>query len=195
MKCFANYFGGKTKLAPRYGRPQREHVIEPFAGFAGYSTVWEPKKVTLIERDHVVCGVWKFLRRASASEIMALPVGINSLDELPPHLCQEARDLIGFWLQRGKEKPTKRLSQQTRDGRFRYNFWESPIRHRIASQVERIKHWHIIEGDYTEAPDVEAHWFVDPPYEKAGVAYVHNQIDRAALAAMVPQPQGLRAGL
>ena len=113
---------------------------------------------------------------------MALAVGIDSLDELPPHLCQEARDLIGFWLQRGKEKPTKRLSQQTRDGRFRYNFWESPIRHRIASQVERIKHWHIIEGDYTEAPDVEAHWFVDPPYEKAGVTYVHNQLDRSALA-------------
>jgi len=28
--------------------------------------------------------------------------------------------------------------------------------------------WRVIEGDYSEAPDIEATWFVDPPYHVSG---------------------------
>jgi site-specific DNA-adenine methylase len=88
MQPFIPYYGGKWKLAQRLGPPQRTHVIEPFAGGAGYSCFWEPKKVTLIERDPVVYGVWKFLQKASAKELMRLPSNIWHIDELPSRLCR-----------------------------------------------------------------------------------------------------------
>lgn len=58
------------------------------------------------------------------------------------------------------------------------------MRERVASQVTTIRHWQIIEGDYTAAPDLEATWFIDSPYEGAGRHYVHGSrgIDYAALA-------------
>jgi hypothetical protein len=35
MQPFFRYFGGKWKLAKRYGRPRCEHVIEPLRGRCG----------------------------------------------------------------------------------------------------------------------------------------------------------------
>ena len=115
MQPFFLYFGSKWKLAERLGPPQRDHVIEPFAGSAGYSVFWEPKKVTLIERDPVVCGVWKFLQRTSPTELMRLPSNISHVDELPSRVCQEARSLIGFWFNHGLEphRPPLQLGEAT----------------------------------------------------------------------------------
>ena len=75
MQPFFLYYGGKWRLAERLGPPQRHHVIEPFAGSAGYSCFWEPKKVTLIERDPLVVGVWKFLKASFASRVEATAFG------------------------------------------------------------------------------------------------------------------------
>lgn len=52
-------------------------------------------------------------------------------------------------------------------------------------QVGKIRHWRIIEGSYESAPDVEATWFIDPPYEVAGNQYPCSaaDIDFAALGA------------
>ncbi len=91
MRTFCVFYGGKWKLARYYGPPQYEHVIEPTAGFAGYSTYWEPKFVTLVERDPVIAGIWRYLIKATAKEILSLPVDIDFLDELPSSVCQEAR--------------------------------------------------------------------------------------------------------
>ena len=81
MRPFCVFYGGKWKLARYYGPPQHDEVRETFAGFAGYSTYWEPKRVTLIERDPVIAGVWRYLIKATAKEILSLPVDIDSLDE------------------------------------------------------------------------------------------------------------------
>lgn len=36
---------------------------------------------------------------------------------------------------------------------------------RLVSQVDRIRHWTIIEGSWEQAPDVNAHWHIEPPYD------------------------------
>lgn len=43
----------------------------------------------------------------------------------------------------------------------------------------------MICGDYTDAPDVAATWFIDPPYQIAGREYRHDSraIDYTALGA------------
>jgi hypothetical protein len=55
----------------------------------------------------------------------------------------------------------------------------------MAANVHKVKHWKLIVGDYTEAPDIEATWFVDPPYKSgpgAGYAHGSDTIDYDALA-------------
>jgi hypothetical protein len=191
MQRFFSYFGGKWKLAKRYGPPQTDHVIEPFAGSVGYSCYWEPKKVTIVDRDPVICGVWKFLQRVSPEELMRLPSKISDLDELPPRVCQEARWLIGFWFDTGAVRPVARRSNWARMPIRSPYFWSETVKRRIASQVGRIRHWKIIEGSYDEAPDIEAHWHIDPPYDNpAGQLYRFSKIDRKALAKWCKSRRG-----
>jgi len=62
----------------------------------------------------------------------------------------------------------------------------------LASQVERIRHWTVIEGSYEHAPDVGATWFIDPPYQVAGKHYRFSKIDFQRLAAWVESRAGLK---
>jgi hypothetical protein len=153
--------------------------IEPFAGGAGYSTYWEPKRVTLLEIDPVLASVWRYLIRVKPQEIMSIPTDIESLDELNG-VCEEAKHLVGYWFNRGARQPINRRTSWARTSRFRSSFWGQQVRQRLAAQVERIRHWRIVEGSYQNAPDVEAHWHVDPPYQS--VNYYGSDLDYPALA-------------
>src|SRR6516165_2791053 len=107
MRPFFPYFGAKFKLARILGRPRHERVIEPSAGSAGFSCYWEPPRVTLVERDPVIYGVWSYLIKVRPPEIMKLPSNIDSLDELPPWVPEEARNLTGLWFNRALPQPAK----------------------------------------------------------------------------------------
>jgi len=50
--------------------------------------------------------------------------------------------------------------------------------------LTKIRHWQVIEGDYTVAPDWQAHWFVDPPYQRAGHKYKGKTPGPAEYAAI-----------
>jgi hypothetical protein len=42
-------------------------------------------------------------------------------------------------------------------------------------QLPKIRHWRIIEGDWHQAPNVDAHFHVDPPYSgQSGRTYKYN---------------------
>jgi hypothetical protein len=190
MQLFFPYYGGKLKLARDLGRPQRDIVVEPFAGSAGFSTFWEPRAVTLIERDPVVFGVWDYLQKAAPAELLRLPSNISSLDQLPSAVCQEARWLIGFWMNHGLAVPSARRSNWARQTRYHGRFWSKTVKLRLASQVERIRHWKLIEGSYECAPDIEAHWHIDPPYKTTGHPYRFNGIKHEMLAKWCVQRRG-----
>lgn len=72
-------------------------------------------------------------------------------------------------------------------------FWGAPVRERLAMQVESIRHWKLIEGSYTKAPQRIATWFIDPPYEKAGKSYRYGsrQLDFDRLANWCRSRRGL----
>jgi hypothetical protein len=97
---------------------------------------------------------------------------------------------VGWWFNRATREPSQRRSNWARSVRYRHLFWGQKIRARIAGQVGRIKDWTIIEGDYTLAPDIEAHWFIDAPYSIAGRHYRVNGIDYAHLAEWCRQRRG-----
>lgn len=186
LRPFWRYYGGKYRAAPRYPRPMLDTIVEPFAGAAGYATRYAAHNVILIEKYQVIAEIWRYLIGVSASEILRIPANVQHVDDLPLWVPQPARDLIGWWLNAATVSPRKQLSVGRKrlalTGR-KFEGWTEATRARVASQVDHIRHWQIIEGDYTNAPDIAATWFIDPPYNnRAGSYYVESDVDYAKLA-------------
>lgn len=185
LRLFFTYLGGKYRAVPHYPEPRYDTIIEPFAGSAGYAVRYPDREVVLIEKDDKIAAVWRYLLNTSADDIAALPLigeGWATTDDLT-HLPDGARYLIGLWLSKATTSPRKTPSRWALT-RPDASYWGPRVRERIAQQVSRIEHWTIIHGDYTEAPDVVATWFIDPPYVVGGHQYPHGSsgIDYAALA-------------
>lgn len=189
LRPFFPYYGSKWLLAPRYEAPRFDRIVEPFAGGAGYSLRYPSRDVVLCDLDPIICALWRYLIGASRKEILALPLMElgQSTDDLS--VCQEAKWLIGFWLNpasaNGGNKTLSKWSRQNlieRPG----SVWSARTRSRIARQVPAIRHWTVIEGNYADLDVSEpATWFVDPPYQAAGRHYRKGSkdIDFAHLGA------------
>lgn len=176
---FWRYYGGKWRAATLYPGPRHKLIVEPFAGAAGYALRHAHHEVLLIDASEKICAVWDYLIRATSAEIRALPDPVRgvSVDEFD--VPQEARWLMGLWYGGGAESPRQRPSPWSiRD--------MASTRERAARQVDSIRHWRIVHGTYRDAPDVEATWYVDPPYQgRAGRKYPcgSDAIDYADLGA------------
>ncbi|NRA03765.1 MAG: DNA adenine methylase [Myxococcales bacterium] len=181
MRPFFSYYGGKWRAAPRYPKPMFGTIVEPFAGSAGYALRYPNLRVRLIDADPIIAGLWAYLIGVSEREISELPDVPNegTVDDLD--VCEDARHLIGFWLNGSCASPRKRPGLWMRSGEGG-PWWGPQARHRIASQLASIRHWTITHGSYADAPDVEATWFVDPPYQDAGKHYRHSAVDFPHLA-------------
>jgi site-specific DNA-adenine methylase len=190
VKPMFSYFGSKYKLAKLYGAPRHDTVIEPFAGSAAYSLFWEPKRVILLDKNPVIASVWQYLIGASESEILALPDDFERIQDLD--ISAGAKALMGFWVGKGKASPGLTRSKWAREYRDSPDckVWGAAVRKRISSQLEKIRHWEVICGDYTQAPDLEAHWFIDPPYIAAGRRYPVKDVNYDALGEWSRQRKG-----
>jgi site-specific DNA-adenine methylase len=177
------YYGRKKQLAKHYPEPQHDIIVEPFAGAAAYSLHgdrWK-KQVKLIEKDQQVVEIWKWLTTtATKQSIMAMPLltpGEKSSEFL--HIIHAASKQAFHY------KTIKVTPVLARN-------WEIS-RRTFAENIHKIRHWEIIEGDYTTAPDVQATWFIDPPYQGApGEGYRHSSkhLDYDALAQWTHSRKG-----
>jgi site-specific DNA-adenine methylase len=186
MKPFWRYYGGKFRAAPRYPKPLHRTIVEPFAGAAGYSLRYHDHDVVLVERYAVVAEIWRFLIGSSPSDIRKIPE-VEDVDELPSWVSEGGRALVGFCMNDAATSPCKRISKGRLKLRGMGRHFEGWCRARIeliASQVDLIKHWKIIEGDFELSPSARATWFVDPPYQLAGRYYKHtlSTLDYSRLA-------------
>lgn len=177
LRPFFTFFGGKWRLALNYQPPKHDLIIEPFAGSAGYSVTYHRHRVILVEKDPRIASVWRYLISATREDILSLP-------ELPPgqtihelDVCDGARNLIGFWCVSGGAHPQSIIPTKTRlTARPGTRWHQSSIRERLIKQVDHIKHWEILEGDFHSLENFNATWFIDPPYTKTGHFY-HHTID------------------
>ena len=159
------YYGRKKKLAKFYPQPKYDTLIEPFAGSAAYSLHgdnWQ-KNVILIEKDERIYKIWKwFIEEATEQDILNLP-DLKEGDYTSDFLQILHMVTKGAFV-RKKVKVTKIMERNWRINK--------PA---MAKNLYKVKHWQIINGDYSDAPDVEATWFIDPPYfSDAGMGYNHN---------------------
>lgn len=170
------YYGGKWRAAPRYPPPEHGLIIEPFAGAAGYACRYSDRDVLLIDRSPTIAGIWAWLIGATRSDVLDLPGPPDggAVDDIDAP--QGARDLVGFWMNNGASAPSKRPSRWVRDRPDKCG-WEW-ARTRVAEIVDGIRHWKVQCGTYTDAPGIEATWFVDPPYQTpAGRHYPFSDVD------------------
>lgn len=177
------YYGRKKQIAKHYPTSNYETIIEPFAGAAAYAFHGEnwTKNVHLFEKDPRVVAIWKWLiEDATSQEIKSLPElkpGEKSSEFL--HIIH-AVTKMAFAYRTIKVTPV--LARN----------WE--ISRRVMSDnLHKIKHWTIVCGDYSFAPNIEATWFIDPPYKnQPGMGYKFSSalIDYNALASWAKSRKG-----
>lgn len=179
LRPFWRYYGGKWRAAPMYPQPMHRKIVELFAGAAGYSLRYADHEVTLVEANPMIAAIWRWLVSVHAHEVEALPEVILHIDELPSWVPEEARCLVRFCLCVAQARPSNTLSAGFRRQHEEHptwtRGWDARQRSMVAAQVSRIRHWKIIEGDYSRALgliDEHTTTFVDPPYfNKAGEKY------------------------
>lgn len=175
---FFTYYGGKNRAAKLYPPPMHDTIIEPFAGSAGYSMNYPGRQVILRDLDPIISGTWRYLINVPESEIAMLPdiEPGQTVDDLD--VSQEARWLIGWWLNKGSSTPKRRpltfMLRYPEGGPY----WGPRVRDRIIQQLPAIRHWQVELGGYESSPDRRATWFIDPPYRAAGK---HYRFDSAGL--------------
>ena len=168
-----SYYGAKTNIIDYYPAPKFDKIIEPFAGTARYSLKYFDRDILLIDKYDVIVKIWKWMQKCSPSDILKLPRFIKKEQNINDFNfdCDEAKYLFGFLLKKGVERPQKKSTKWVYE--MRPNFINYSLK-RISSNLFKIKHWKIELDDYKNVKNENATWFIDPPYQFGGHAYVES---------------------
>ena len=151
-----NYFGSKYTLAKTYQPPKHDVIVEPFAGSAQYAMYWmiERSDITcvLYDTDPRVLASWTRILEATPEEIVAWSMKLG--DPVVDYI-----DLANYG--GGNKIANARIVKKFNTSKYRWARTRAATDGRVT----------IIEGDYTEAPDIEATWFIDSPYQHQGHNY------------------------
>lgn len=153
------YYGGKGNLVRwgYYPEPQHDTIIEPFAGAARYSLRYgRDRKVILIDKSPVIMEIWRWLQTVTETELAMLPM-LQPGERIPDIEPQGAKWFMGFVFNQGSESPRSHAGKYIE--RLHQVGWK-----RYFANLAKIRDWTLIEGDYQDAPDIKATWFIDPPY-------------------------------
>ncbi len=166
-----SYYGAKTNLVNLYPPPKYSKIIEPFAGTARYALKYFDREVLLVDKYPVIVEIWKYLQSCSEKDILSLPRTLNSGEYLHAITfdCEAQKNFYGFIVGCGADRPRMKAPDRKtaqRPNHINYNL------QRVAKNLFKIKHWEIQLGTFEDIPNQPATWFIDPPYEFGGEAYV-----------------------
>jgi len=180
-----SYYGSKSKIVDYYPPPKHGRIIEPFAGSARYSLKHFDNDVLLVDKYEVVIRIWKWLQQCSKQDILNLPKFETGIDLRECNLSEDELLFLGMCAGIASTQPRFKISPYAGEQNGRKNRFK-----RIADSLFKIKHWDIRLGSYEDLPNEKATWFIDPPYQFGGHAYIENKIDFDFLAAWVKERQG-----
>jgi len=160
--------------------------MEPFAGSARYSLLHSDHQVWINELNPRICRIWRWIQQTTRQDIERLP-------ELKPGedirairwLSEVERDLMGLSITFAQAVPANIFTGWAvrKDGC-------KLLKRRLLEHVEDVRDWRITNFDYFHLPDIEATWFVDPPYQFARSRYPEDDIDYKELAAWCQSRRG-----
>lgn len=187
-----SYYGGKKKIVKMYPKPMYNTIIEPFAGGAWYSLLYPNKMVLLNELYLPIYEMWDWLIHTAESQDIPTTPFQQGEDIRTRGFQTPLKTLIGFNINRGASTPNN-IVQKWACQRKGNPFFASTTKFaldRARLLLPVIKHWEITNLSYDELPNVEATWFIDPPYQHGGQYYVHNSIDYHKLRDYVMSRKG-----
>ena len=167
-----SYYGRKTKVVKYYPEPKYNIIIEPFAGSAVYSLYkdnWK-NKVILVDKYDIIIYLWRYLQIVNPNKIDELNNFKLRQDIRELTIDQELKWLLGFIMNQGSAVPKRSIQK------WGIRDWERNKKS-VLNSLHKIKHWDLILGEYDSINNVEATWFIDPPYQYGNKYYKHKYID------------------
>lgn len=180
-----SYYGSKSKIVKHYSSPEYDTIIEPFAGSARYALMYYDKNVILNDLYKVIADIWNYIISASADDINNLPNLKRGDDIRDLDIPDIEKKLLGFMVNRGVPYPHNV-----------YTTWAarsdeiSRCKSRIIKMLSNIRHWTILNVDYKDLENIEATWFIDPPYQDGGQRYKKHDISYNELAEWCKSRKG-----
>ena len=188
-----SYYGSKGKIVKHYPKPKHSLIIEPFAGTAKYSLLHNSHNVLLNEKYETVYKIWKWLIEDATEEEILSNIDFFLGDNIEClNIKQEHKDLIGFIINRGSASPANIVGKWSCQVKSNPNWASTPnySLKQISKNLKNIKHWKVNYGDYKNIPNIEATWFIDPPYKNGGQYYSINDIDYEELSKWCKSRKG-----
>jgi site-specific DNA-adenine methylase len=169
-------------------------IIEPFAGAAGYSCRHASlgRDVILNDLDPDVVALWRRLQTMTSDDLDAIEATLS--DERTTEILIASCGGGSAWKPTVEGKSQKITPRMRNDGGARGG-WPN-VRKRIERVMPYFGGWEICQGSYLDLPDIEATWFIDPPYQPlisvAGNEYTHGAggIDFAELGEWCKSRKG-----
>lgn len=92
-------------------------------------------------------------------------------------LSAEEKVVMGWWTSRGLRSPGNTISSRVHE-----NGGTRKLKKTAIQNLEKIKHWKIMSKDYRRIPNIEATWFIDPPYQYPKSKYKFHKLNYEELA-------------
>lgn len=180
-----SYYGSKSKIIDYYPPPKYSKIIEPFAGSARYSLKYFDRDVLLVDKYEVIIKIWQWLQKCSEADILGLPILQKGQDIRLLNVSEEERMFLGMISGIASISPRNKVSAYSAEQNGRKNRLKN-----IANQLYKIRHWIIQQGCFKNIPNQNATWFIDPPYQNGGHAYIHSDIDFDYIASWSKERTG-----
>jgi len=171
-----SYFGSKFNIARYYPAPRYPLIIEPFCGAAWYS-LHHGGNVWLNDINWRVVEMWRWMIGATPEQVEALPDPEPGDDIAKFNLPRPQRMLLSHSMNKGSQY-----------GKRTYSGWAAEddavgaFKRRLLQYLPMIRNWKVTHQDYRKLENIEACWFIDPPYQHSGHHYPHPIKDYGDLA-------------
>ena len=180
-----SYYGGKSKIIKYYPMPKYNTIIEPFAGSARYCLRFFEKQCWINDSYNTIYNIWNWIQNAKTEDLNKFPNIQKGQDIRNFNLDKPIEQLLGFAINYSVPYP-----------HYIYTTWAARdneilrLKKRLLKYIEKLGHWKITNEDYLKLPNIEATWFIDPPYQFGGKRYIKNKINYKELAEWCKSRKG-----
>jgi site-specific DNA-adenine methylase len=193
-----SFYGSKSKITQHYPEPKHDLIIEPFAGGGSYSfrhaRAGSGRTAWLNDLDERVASIWEFLLSRDAAGWVSnhwpatVTAGRGPTDYLPVNSPAGFIELFRSEANQGTQGARGVHNQITSMGE---KCWPR-TRVKLLEIIPLISHWKFTRRNYDQLANVEATWFIDPPYNNlAGHRYrTGDGLDYSSLARYCRERMG-----